>query len=379
MLGNVKIAAVGDISFRGGRENQPSSDIFDQVASLFRSSDLVMANLESPLVDNGEPVFGKCTLRGATRWAKVIKDAGIGFVSLANNHMMDYGVEGLYSTMQACNDSGLSYAGAGTNINEACQPVYITVAGTRIAILCRTSVIVSSPSYATDIKPGVAFLQEKETINAISICKRKADFVIVCIHWGVENYLYPSKEQRQLANLFVEAGANLIIGHHPHVLQGIERIDKAFVVYSLGNFVFDEFEWSFINEDGVPQTSTSTLPAINRWSGIVQLTLVDGRINHYDFQPTLIDCNGIVILGENEACRITIHRLSSRLRWPFYNQLWLAYSLKQEWILRINPLFAGKFTLEKMKKLRFTHVKQFIKKIIQSGRISMGKSTNPYD
>jgi len=379
MTSNTKIAAVGDISFRGGREDQPSIDIFGQVTSLFQSADLAIANLESPLVENGVPVFGKCTLRGTTNWARVLKNAGIRFVSLANNHMMDYGIEGLRSTIQACKKAGLCFAGAGENIREASNPVHIDVNGNKIAILCRTSVIVSSPCYASNDSPGVAFLQEKETIDAISTCKKRADFVIVCIHWGIEDYLYPSKEQRQLAYQFVEAGANLIIGHHPHVLQGIERIGKAFVVYSLGNFVFDEFEWSFINEDGVSQTSTSMLTEINRRSGIVQLTLVDGQASHYDFQPTLIDRHGIVMLDENEAGRKTIHRLSSRLRWPFYNQLWLAYSLKQEWILRINPLFEGKFTLEKMKKLRFSHISKFIKKIIQSGRISLGKTTSPYD
>jgi hypothetical protein len=379
MLSNTKIVAIGDISFRGAREDLPSIDIFGQVTSLFRSSDLVIANLESPLVDSGTPVPGKCTLRGTTDWANVIKDAGIGFVSLANNHMMDYGVEGLKSTIKACKEAGLYYAGAGENIQEACEPVYINVKGNRIAILCRTSVIVSSPSYATDKDPGVAFLESNETIDTISACTKKADFVILIIHWGIEDYLYPSKEQRQLANQFVEAGANLIIGHHPHVLQGIERIGKAFVVYSLGNFIFDEFEWSFINDDGVPQTSMSVLSEINRRSGIVQLTLVDGQVNHYDIQPTLIDRDGIVILDENKVGRKTMHRLSSRLRWPFYNQFWLAYSLKQEWILRINPLFAGKFTLEKMTKLRFSHVRQFMKKLIQSGRISLGKTTNPYD
>ena len=379
MASNIKIAAVGDISFRGDKEDQPSIDIFSRVTSLFQSADLVVANLESPLVDNGEANFGKCTLRGTVKWAEVIKNAGIGFVSLANNHMMDYGIEGLHSTIQACKKAGLGFAGAGENIREASEPVYIDVNGNKIAILCRTSVIVSSPCYASNDSPGVAFLKEEETIDAISICRKRADFVIVCIHWGVEDYLYPSKEQRRLANQFVEAGASLIIGHHPHVMQGIERIDKAFVVYSLGNFVFDEFEWSFINEDGVPQTSMSMLPEINRRSVIFQMILIDGQTSHYDFHPTLIDSDGKVILDENEAGRKTINRLSSRLRWPLYNQLWLAYSLKQEWILRINPLFKGKFTLEKIKKLRFAHIKQFMKKLIQSGRISLGKTTSPYD
>jgi len=375
----LNIVAVGDISFRGNREDHPSVDIFRQVTSILKSGDVVIANLESPLVDNSTPVQGKCTLRGTVGWAKIIKEAGIQFVSLANNHMMDYGVEGLKSTIKACKEAGLSYAGAGNNIDEACKPVYIDIKGKQIAILSRTSVIVHSPSCATKTTPGVAFLNIDETLEAISNCRREADLVVLSIHWGLENYLYPSKEQRMLAKQFVEAGAGLIIGHHPHVLQGIEQIGTALVIYSLGNFLFDEFDWSFVNEEGILQTNTSTLSNLNRQSGIVATTLAKGEVNAFNFNPTSIDQNGIIILTDKNVGMKTMKKLSSRLQWPFYDRFWLVYSLKQEWILRINPLFSGKFTLEKLKKLRFTHIKRLTKKLIQSGRISLGKSASPYD
>lgn len=357
----------------------PSADIFGQTASIFRSADLAMANLESPLLDNGTPVPGKCTLRGTVGWANTIREAGICFVSLANNHMMDYGVEGLQSTIEACKRAGLYFAGAGRDVGEACKPAYMDVNGYRVAALSRTSVIVSSPSYATDNTPGVAFLDIDETIKTISMCRKEADIVVLSIHWGVENYLYPSQEQRSLARRFAEAGVNLIIGHHPHVLQGIERLGKALVIYSLGNFAFDEFEWSFINEDGVLQTTRTTLLDINRQAGMVWMTFIDGQVRTFDFRPTLIDRKGIVILDDGDARTIIMDRLSVRLTWHFYPQLWLLYSLKQEWSLRISPLFAGKFKLEKLKKMRFSHVRQIIKKLIQSGRISLGKTTSPYD
>jgi len=373
------IIAAGDISLRGSREDMPSADIFGQTASIFRSADLAMANLESPLLDNGTPVPGKCTLRGTVGWANTIREAGICFVSLANNHMMDYGVEGLQSTIEACKRAGLYFAGAGRDVGEACKPAYMDVNGYRVAALSRTSVIVSSPSYATDNTPGVAFLDIDETIKTISMCRKEADIVVLSIHWGVENYLYPSQEQRSLARRFAEAGVNLIIGHHPHVLQGIERLGKALVIYSLGNFAFDEFEWSFINEDGVLQTTRTTLLDINRQAGMVWMTFIDGQVRTFDFRPTLIDRKGIVILDDGDARTIIMDRLSVRLTWHFYPQLWLLYSLKQEWSLRISPLFAGKFKLEKLKKMRFSHVRQIIKKLIQSGRISLGKTTSPYD
>ncbi len=377
----LNIIAVGDVSFRGPNEETPQADLFDSVSPILKNADLSMANLESPLVDNEQPVPNKCTLRGTVGWARIIRNSGIHFVSLANNHMMDYGVAGLQSTIDACAEAGLYFAGAGENIREASRPAYITCNGIKVAILCRTSVIVGSPSYAADTLPGVAYLDTDETINAISNCRKEADVVILSIHWGVEHYEYPSKRQRTLAKQFTEAGADLIIGHHPHVLQGIERLDKAFVIYSIGNFTFDEFDWSFINEDGILQVSRDELLPVHRLAGIAEIRFADGHTTDLVFHPSIINTGGIVQIDDRTERRRRIEQLSSTLTWPklLYYLFWILYSMKQEWILRINPLFAGKFTLEKMKKLRFAHVKQFMKKIIRSGRISLGKTTSPYD
>ena len=192
-----QLAALGDISFEGRTSNRPSVECFSDIVAKLHAHDLVVANLESPLTNVGTPIPGKCTLRGCPEWAPVLKAAGIRVVSLANNHMMDYGREGLISTLEALHRAGIAHAGAGMNRAEACAPLYVDVAGRRVALLGRSAVIVSAPTYADERTAGVAFLDEDETTAAIRSCRPHADIVVVMIHWGVEEYSRPTPQQRR--------------------------------------------------------------------------------------------------------------------------------------------------------------------------------------
>ena len=158
MASKVTIAAAGDISFAGPNAEAPSMSMFSQIIGALKGFNLVIGNLESPLVADGNPIPGKCTLRGEPGCAELMKEAGIHLVSLANNHTMDYGEAGLFSTMRALGLAGIKYVGAGRNIEDACAPLFVNVDGGRISVLARTSVIVNSPSYAERDLPGVAFL-----------------------------------------------------------------------------------------------------------------------------------------------------------------------------------------------------------------------------
>ena len=370
--------ALGDIAFEGKNADQPDSAVFSSVSSVFKKADLVVGNLENPLIEDARSVPNKCVMRASTGWAEVMQRADIGVLSLANNHMMDFGTDGLFCTMAALEERRIKFVGAGRDVQEARAPIFIDLKGMRIAFLARSSVIVTSPSYATKDQPGVAFMDEDETILSLSECSRQADFVIIMMHWGLENYQLPSLGQRKLSQRLIAAGANLIIGHHPHVMQGVERINNGLVCYSLGNFVFDDFSWTFTNREGEWHEVVSQLSENERKGAILSVAIEKNRIVSHDWIPTKIVGGGV--LTDSKPARMKeMKRLSSRLkRWP-YGPLWKGYALKREWKLRIEPQFRGKLSWKYLKKVRFGHFSQLIRTVRKSSRISLEKSTNPYD
>jgi hypothetical protein len=379
MKNTLIINAVGDISFNGKNEKNPSMDVFSRLTNILKDADITIGNLENPLLECGEPVPGKCALRGSTGWAAVLKESGINALSLANNHMLDYGAEGITSTIRALKDAKLPYAGAGMNALEASAPLFLDVKDMRIAVLARTSVIVSSPSYATDTTPGVAFLDADEIKNTIGNCKKKSDLVILSLHWGIEHYLYPSPFQKALARELIGYGADLIIGHHPHVLQGTEKIGKGIAAYSLGNFVFDDIRWSFVDKKGQSQDRLVRLTGENRKTGILKVQISEENEFSYEFIPAIISPGGAIETDEDRDRLKQYHRLCSSLHWPFYKPFWKMYSIKQEWVLRIMPMLAGKFTWKKIKKLRLKHLKELVDRMRRAARLSAEKTTNPYE
>jgi len=379
MKTDIRISAVGDIAFVGRNADQPSLETFSAVSDLFKKSDLVVGNLESPLIIDGQPITGKCTLRGNTGWADIMRRAGIHVVSLANNHLMDYGEDGLISTFEALDGANIRYVGAGRNAEEALRPLFLEVASKKIALLARTSVIVSSPSYADEWKAGVAYFNLDETIQIIQQYRQKSEFVILLMHWGMEEYRYPSSKQRELARQLVTAGADAVIGHHPHVLQGVERIGKSIIAYSLGNFIFDEFAWTFVGRDGKIHDQVVELSERNRQSGVLEIFLQQKGVLSHEFHPTWIETGGTVRSDDSPDRRIDFDRLTTRLGWPAYAVFWRFYSLMREWDLRMKPLIKGKLTLAKLKKLRIRHFKELFDTARRSSKVMSGKSTNPYE
>jgi hypothetical protein len=373
------ISAVGDIAVAGHLSDKPEAGALSEIESWFKSSDLVLGNLENPLVKGGRPIPGKCTLRGAPEWARVLKSAGIEVVSLGNNHLMDYGGEGLLSTTKALNDAKIKYLGAGKNSEEAYAPVVLEVKGMKIAFLARTVVVVSSPSYAGPEQAGVGQLDIQEVRESIRACKQQADKVVLLIHWGIEEYAYPSPEQRRLSKDLMNAGVDILLGHHPHVLQGVERIGRELVCYSLGNFLFDDVEWSFNDRDGNQHNLVSRLSEENRKGGILKVALSGKGVDSYEFIPTRIGHDGIVRTEDTRERQQEFKKLCSRLQWPGYSLLWRLYSLRMEWKLRLKPMTIGRLKWANLKKIRPKHAMELYDGIRRSGKITAEKSTNPYE
>lgn len=221
---------------------------FAEVAPLLRSADITFGNLESSLSEGGTPLPGKgIWLRGSPRGAGALREAGYDVLSVANNHILDYDDPAFLDTLDYLRQQGIAPVGGGANLEEAVRPVIREVKGQRVAFLAATEMadIFWSWDYprtfeAKPDRPGVFRLDSDRLSEAVSSLQGEADLIVVSLHWGTEYSDYATEAQRETAHRLVEAGANLIIGHHPHCLQGVEIYRGSLIAYSLGNFVYDK-------------------------------------------------------------------------------------------------------------------------------------------
>lgn len=223
--------------------------IFQDVENRLKEADFVTGNFENPVLDS-EKDFEKqdknIHLFAKSDILPSLKELNFTVLNLANNHAMDYQQEGLMHTLEEFSKVDIDYVGAGINRKEATDIHYKTVNDVKIATLGISDVFVAN-SVATKTEAGIASARPSRFIPRIGDASRNADLTIVHVHWGEEYDTLPSERQRELAKAMANAGADIIIGHHPHVLQPVEIIDDTVVFYSLGNFVFDQ-GWSNTRE-----------------------------------------------------------------------------------------------------------------------------------
>ena len=236
----VVLRFAGDCLLAGHYED----DAGDSVNLAFKdfdaleAADVAMVNLECPITTRGERVEKPYNFRMHPRYLKALLSAGIDVVNLANNHIYDYGDVGLFDTISYLDSVGIQHVGAGRNKIEAHAPVVKDIRGTRIAFLGYYGG--GEAPKATKNQAGVADREIEGIRLDISNARKEkgADFVVVNLHWGTELADTPDVGQIYFAHRVIDAGANLIVGHHPHVLQGIERYKSGVIAYSLGNFLF---------------------------------------------------------------------------------------------------------------------------------------------
>ena len=215
-------------------------DPFTKVEPSLSSADVAIVNLEIAITERGEPYDKEFVFRAPGSAALTLAGAGIDVVSLANNHILDFGSVGLEDTISVLDEVGILRPGAGANNAEAYAPrVLVLDNEIRVAFVSASAIIPGGFSAGAE-RPGIA--DAKWAIPRVLAAVRAAasgnDVVVVSIHWGVERATCPSQDQRGLAQQLIEAGANLILGHHPHVLQPIETFDRTVIAYSLGNFAW---------------------------------------------------------------------------------------------------------------------------------------------
>jgi poly-gamma-glutamate synthesis protein (capsule biosynthesis protein) len=275
----VKLAFVGDILLADTVEKLLLQNGYDypytNVKTLLSEPDLTVANLETPVTERGEKQTKEYVYRSSPQALPALRDSGIDVVNLANNHVMDYGAEGLLDTVSNLDAAGIPHVGAGSNLDEALKPVIVEKNGIRIAVLGFSRVVPNSGWKANANQPGVADTYSYTVpVETIRNTKQQADLVVVFAHWGTERKDTPDPVQTDLAHRYIDAGADLVIASHPHVLQGLESYKDKWIAYSLGNFIFTTNDVAKTWETIVLQAecaktgacSLKAVPVLTKWA-----------------------------------------------------------------------------------------------------------------
>lgn len=236
-VGDLMIGSWGQILIEKFGADYP----FQDISTIIKSADIATGNLEGPHCETGQAMEAKkYVFRMPIEQLDAYRNAGFDVFTLANNHSMDFGSDCLMQCIEALNERDLKHCGAGKNLSEANQPAVIVKNGISIGILGYSATF-PEEAWATEIKAGTVFPERSLVINSIERASREYDVVAVHFHWGEECRSDPKEYQRELAHLVIDHGADLVIGHHPHVLQGIEIYKNRLIFYSLGNFIFASY------------------------------------------------------------------------------------------------------------------------------------------
>ncbi|MEM9606699.1 MAG: CapA family protein [Actinomycetota bacterium] len=291
------IAAGGDVhgESRVARLLAEGGNPLELLRAPMTDADLGIVNLETAVGSSGRPAAKRYTFRAAPVLVHRLADAGVDVVSLANSHALDYGTAALFETLDHARAAGLVTVGAGANAAEAYAPAVVETDGGPVAVVGLSLVL--SPGWAATVdRPGLASGHDRgASVAAVRQAAELADTVVVAIHWGRELDRCASRQQRDLARALVDAGADVILGHHPHVLQGVDRSDGALVAYSLGNLVWYH----------------SRLPSAE--TALVEIDVEAGEVVDHRVIPAVIDergrpspvtgARGARIAGATEAFR----------------------------------------------------------------------------
>jgi poly-gamma-glutamate synthesis protein (capsule biosynthesis protein) len=275
----IRMAFAGDVHFE--EEIEPYLDDpagLAPVARMLSAADLSVVNLETAITTRGTPEPKKYHFRAPATALGALKQAGVDLVSMANNHAVDFGANGLADTLAAKAASPVPVIGIGRDAKEAFAPYTSTIKGRTVAVLAATQVPdwTAARWAAGSSTPGVASAREpRRLIDAVEKARERAGIVVVFMHWGTERVGCPTAEQHRLAQSLARAGADIIVGTHAHVLLGAGWLDRTFVDYGLGNFM-----WYGTNS--VREATT----------GVLTLSVSDGAVSEVGWLPARIPRGG---------------------------------------------------------------------------------------
>ena len=296
-----KFNFVGDLCLAGWNNN--ASDSFSSSCrrwlDLTNQADLTVANLESCLIESGS----ECDRFMAVPQSDygVITESGIDVFSLANNHILDCGENSLNFTQTYLREIGIETVGAGKNIEEATAPLIITKSGKRIGFIGTTD---ATHIKAKKHRAGIAPLSLRRMKRSIKKIIDDVDLVVLCIHSDLEFTNYPAPWKVRLSRQLARAGADIIVHHHPHTLQGIEIFEGTLIAYSLGNFVFPVHGKKYM-EDRDGHVNESVILEVS-----VKFTGYDDKSISYNLIPTVIDKDNITKFAEVSEAENIIRKMS---------------------------------------------------------------------
>ncbi len=287
----VSLLAVGDIMLSrtvAARIRERGDDHpFRAMSGSLRLADIVFANLETPLTGGREIKPGEMTFRADPALAAELRRAGFNVVSLANNHTPNFGERGLNDTLKHLDAAGIRHAGAGTG-PAAAAPATVEAGGQNFEFLAYTDARWMPASYgAGESRAGVALMDVESMRRDVTQARNRGSIVVVSMHAGIEYAAGPDKVQTAFARAAVDAGADLVLGHHPHVVQTVEYYNGKFIFYSLGNFIFDQ-DWSRETRDGLA----------------VKAVFRGRRLERIDLLPVVIDESQPRLAAGDDARRI---------------------------------------------------------------------------
>jgi poly-gamma-glutamate synthesis protein (capsule biosynthesis protein) len=241
----VKLVMVGDIMMDRGVKRSIDANFGGDFSVLFantqylKDADIAFGNLEGPIAESGRNVGSRFSFRMMPVVAGTLGDAGFDVVSFANNHVGDWDRSAFDETLLQLKEAQIQYAGAGTNYADATTPRVIDVRGMKIGFLAATDV---GPNWlkATDTKPGILLASDPKLPEIIATAKQSVDILVMSFHWGNE-YSPANARQQKFAYTSIDAGADIVVGHHPHVMEKVEEYNGKLIYYSLGNYIFDQY------------------------------------------------------------------------------------------------------------------------------------------
>ncbi|MDP7115746.1 MAG: CapA family protein [Candidatus Woesearchaeota archaeon] len=278
----VTLFAVGDIMLSRGVGNvideKGALFPFQKTAAYLKKADLVFGNLESSISPTGKALEGKqYAFNALPESVDGLKSAGIGVVSLANNHILDYGVGALKNTMKILDKNGIAHVGVRAKGEDSQDVVVIKKGGLSIGFLAY------SPTFAKQfrgLQPGPFPFYKQKVLKDIKNAREKVDSLIVSLHWGVEYGFDPTERQERLAKCLIDNGVDIVLGHHPHVVQRHEKYKQGVIFYSLGNFIFDQYSHEGVKDSMIARIELSK-------QGVKDVSVVGLRISDLH-QPQFI-------------------------------------------------------------------------------------------
>lgn len=289
MKDRLSLVAVGDLMFgdhpvrfgngvRSQTEKLGPDYLFSKVKSVWNDADIVFGNLEAVLSDIGlvRQKVESAEFRGAPSTVPALKRAGFNLLNFANNHCMEYGLDAFWETVDLVRKQGIVVTGLRSDAG-GCIPYKIEKDGMKATLL---SYSLCCENYYKGREVPYAFSTEEKVLQEVSAYRDRSDVLIVSLHWGEEYMTYPSPQQVVFARRLIDQGVHLILGHHTHVLQGVEKYKKGVIVYSLGNFIFDMWQR--------PTRQSMMLKVTLSKDGTSEIEMIPVYINDL-FQPEIPD------------------------------------------------------------------------------------------